>query len=160
MKKALLFSFLLFLIPHKAFAVESNVHVSVSNSGSDSNSSVIVNSNSQGSSTTCINGNCTTTSGESHSKVCVNGKCTESSGDLDISDDNGKTQVHINNSSSAVTATVTPIKNESITPTQAEDKKTVFEPDDKGKNEKKQKKESIIEKLNEIIKGIFHFWNN
>ena len=158
MKKVLLFSFLLFLIPQASFAADSSVHVSVSNNVSDSNSSVTVNSNSQGSSTTCINGKCTTTGGESHSKVCVNGKCTESDGDLDINEDNGKTQVHINNSSDkSSTISITNTPTPKITP--EDESKDASEGAKKAVEKIKETRRSILDEVKNILMTFFKIWN-
>jgi hypothetical protein len=98
------------LTPSFAFAGDSNVTVTNNSQGSSNN--VSVNSTNNGTSTTCINGKCTTTGGGSHSTVCVNGKCTESTdGNVDMQSDDGKTQVHINNSTGGneiTTSTPTP----------------------------------------------------
>lgn len=100
---------LFFFAPQIASA---DVHVSVSGNGS--NSEVNVNSQSNGQSTSCVNGNCTTTGNDSHSTVCINGKCTNSeNGSVDVQSDDGHSQVHISNSE---TVTGQPIVKPRITP--------------------------------------------
>ncbi|HVZ11565.1 MAG TPA: hypothetical protein VG965_00915 [Patescibacteria group bacterium] len=87
---------MLLLIPQQVFA---DVHVSVSSSGS---SSVSVNSETNGESTVCVNGDCKTTGGGGKSTACVDGKCydSDSNGNLDVNENNGNTQVHVNSAGS------------------------------------------------------------
>ncbi len=61
-----LISLISIIIPSLAYA---DVHVT-----SSGNSNVDVHSESSGTSTTCINGNCTTTGGGGHATATINGK--------------------------------------------------------------------------------------
>jgi hypothetical protein len=97
---------ILFFMPQVAFADTS---VDVSNNGDGSSNSVNVNSESNGQSTTCVNGNCTTTGGGSKSTVCINGKCTTTdNGNVDYSSSDGHDQVHIHNNTGDNSVTVSP----------------------------------------------------
>lgn len=89
---------LVLLVPQLAFADTS---VDVSNNADGSSNSVNVNSQSQGQSITCVNGNCTTTGGGSKTTVCHNGQCsTTDDGNVDYSSPDGHTQVHVHNDTS------------------------------------------------------------
>lgn len=91
MKRFLISIALLLVFPSSVLA---DVHVT-----STGDSNVSVNESTSGQSTTCINGDCKTTGGGSHTKVCINGNCTETEGNYDY--DNGKTSVHVSNSNQA-----------------------------------------------------------
>lgn len=91
---------------------------------SSGNSDVSVQSESRGTSTTCINGKCTSTGGGSYATACINGKCTTSDdGKMDIESDDGHSSIHINNSTnnSATEDNETDVDNdtpeEQLTPT-------------------------------------------
>ena len=88
----LIFSFitvlLLLLLPSVTYADSTSVY-----------------NKSNGQSTTCINGTCTTTGGGSTSTVCINGNCTTSNdGNVDMQSDDGHTQVHIHNNTNSQTS--------------------------------------------------------
>lgn len=105
----LIAAFSLLLFPQPAHA-ETNVTIS----GNDSTSQVSVNSETNSTSTTCVNGDCTTSGGENKSTVCINGNCTTSeSGKLDIQSEDGSSEIHIDNATSPTSA---PTTKPSITP--------------------------------------------
>jgi len=135
--------FIIFLIaPTISFARTT----SVSTTG---DSSVTVNQTSEGESTTCINGNCTTTGGKSSSNVCVNGKCYESDGDLEVNENNA--QVSIKNSSNSESKTNVEVK----TDDSGDLEESISE--QKKNNEKENNEESIFDKITQIIKLILPF---
>lgn len=75
-----------------AFAESS---VSITNNGEGSSSSVNVTTNT-GNNTICVNGKCTTSTGETgKSTVCVNGDCKTSDGDIKVESEDGNTKVNI-----------------------------------------------------------------
>ncbi len=75
-----------------AFAVTS---VNISNNEEGSRSTVDVKTNT-GSNTVCVNGKCTTSSGErGKSTVCVNGKCETSDGDMHVQSEGASAEVNI-----------------------------------------------------------------
>jgi hypothetical protein len=80
------------LMPAVAYA-EVNVDIT----GNESSSNVSVESESNGTSTICQNGKCTTTGGGSTSTVCVNGKCTTSGNNVNYESEDGSTRIRINN---------------------------------------------------------------
>jgi hypothetical protein len=97
---------IMLLIPQAAFADTS---VAVSNNDIGSSNSVNVNSQSNGQTTTCVNGQCTTTGGGSKSTVCINGKCTSTDdGNVDYSSPDGNDQVHIHNNTGGNSVTNSP----------------------------------------------------
>ena len=97
MKRAALFATVFLLVVPQI----ANADIHVATTG---DSSVNVSSQTSGTSTTCINGNCTTTGGGSHTTATVNGKTYESNGDLNV--DDGNSHVHVNSSSGNTSASV------------------------------------------------------
>jgi hypothetical protein len=96
-----------FLLPQAAYA---DTDVNVSNNGDGSSNSVHVNSQSNGQSVTCVNGNCTTTGGGSKTSVCINGKCTTTDdGNVDMQSPDGHDQVHVHNNTSGNSVTNSPV---------------------------------------------------
>lgn len=152
MRKVILFSILFLLIAPLAHA--SEVKVNISNNSSGSSSNVSVNSTSEGTSTTCVNGNCTTTGGSSHSKVCINGECTESDGDVEIKKDDGNNHLYISNSgtkNSTISATSTPKEHDlSEAAKQAEKIK-------EAQKKSQEKLDSIFEQIRSLLKRVFPF---
>ena|SRR3989344_6009309 len=153
MRKAGFFIFLFpLLISTPVFAAD--IHVS-----STGDSNVSVNSQTTGESTTCINGKCETTGGESKTTVCVNGKCTESDGNVDINENN--VQVKVNNNTNSTTSVKS--TSNSTVKTQV-DVKTGSESGQKDKDDTKsaERKEagnySVIEKIIDFLKDIFPFF--
>lgn len=100
-------------IPQFVFADTS---VDVSNNSDSSSNSVSVNSASSGQSVTCVNGNCTTTGGNSKSTVCINGHCTTTDGNVDYSSSDGHDQVHIQNNTGDNSVTISPFPTQTPTP--------------------------------------------
>ena len=141
-----------FIIPQTAFA---DVNVSVS--GNDATSNVSVNSQTDGQSTTCVNGQCTSTGGGSHSTVCVNGKCTTSdNGNVDVQSDDGHSQVHINTNTSPATPsnTLEPTNKPSITPDP-----TIMQMRKDLNNKVKQQADAVkdhVQKQENAIQKFFH----
>jgi len=142
MKKLLLFSLLLFITPSIVFAAESSVQVSTTG---DSN--VSVNSESQGQTTTCINGECTTTGGGGKTTVCINGKCQETSGDVNIEENNGNIKVNIKSSTGNNTNS-----NKGSTPT--ENTPTPDDEDDNATESADEDEEKENRTLIQIVVGI------
>ncbi len=158
MKKFIIILLFFFIPTSIAFA---DTHVTVSNNGTGSNSDVSVNQQTSGQTTTCINGNCTTTGGGSHATVCINGKCTESdNGDIDAQSDDGHSQVHISNSgtnsstsSTSSNNSKTSISVKSDTDSNSEEK----EESTKSAEIKKkiQKAKSLFEMIRDFFKSFF-----
>lgn len=102
-----------------------------------------------GSNTVCVNGECTTTSGENNgeSTVCVNGKCFDSkNGDVNYQSEDGNTKVTINSNSS-----VNVTQNGEKTIDIANDVKPTIEQEVKAaKEELEGKKKEAEEKINEV----------
>lgn len=148
MKKLLIFSSILLFFPNTAFA-ETNVSVS-----SEGNSSINVKSESQGSSTTCINGDCTTEEGENHSTVCINGDCQESDGDISLSENNGRTQVQIktNSGNNSLSAT----SNSNVESNNGKDATNSVEKDDEERKDNKESK-SFLDQIGSFFKNLFSF---
>ena len=57
-----------------------------------------VKSQSEGQTTTCVNGQCTTTGGGNKTTICHNGQCsTVNNGNVDYESSDGHTQIHVHN---------------------------------------------------------------
>lgn len=146
-----------FILPQAAYA---DVNVSVS--GNDGTSNVSVDSQTNGQTTTCVNGQCTTTGGGGHATVCVNGKCTTSDdGNIDVQSDDGHSKVHVkSNSDTAPTAqpnALQPTAKPSITPDP-----TIMQMRKDINNKVKQQESAIqkffreqMESLNNLFKNLF-----
>lgn len=147
MNKVLLFSLPFFIFPTVVFAA-----VNVSTTG-DSN--VTVNQETKGESTTCINGKCTTTGGESKSKVCVNGKCYESdNGNLEVNE--GNTQINIKNSNGTNSVSVKSTGNSSTTVNvETDDDEKESSESSKKSREAEEIKQSIFEQIAAFFKNLF-----
>jgi hypothetical protein len=101
MIKIVLIVLSLLLIPSSVFAAElGSIQVKVSGS-----SDVSVKSESQGETTTCVNGDCKTTGGDSKTTVCINGKCEESTGDVNITENNGDTKIQVKSNTNSTSVT-------------------------------------------------------
>ena len=88
----------------------------------DASSTVNVHTEGSNQSTTCVNGNCTTTGSSGKSTVCINGNCTTSdTGDVNYNSDDGHTQVHINTNTDTVTGTPQPSADPTEDPEVSED---------------------------------------
>src|SRR6185437_8831682 len=86
---------LFILIPSVVYADSS---VDVSGNGDGSTSDVNINSQSNGQSTVCHNGNCTTTGGGSSTTYCYNGQCTSThDGNVNYTSPDGHTHINVNN---------------------------------------------------------------
>jgi len=134
--------FFLLLLAPSVSAAETKVNVS--NNADDSTSNVSVKSMSTGSSTTCINGKCTTTEGENKGTVCVNGECyTSEDGNIDVKSEDGNTTVTVNNSK---------VSSDSSEP------EVVKKPDNKKFFYKKITKEEAKEKMKEKLREKEHNW--
>lgn len=135
-----------FLFPQTVLA-EVNVHVSSSN---DSSSRVNVESHSEGTTTVCQNGNCTTTGGDNKSTVCVNGTCTTASEDVNYQSEDGNTRVQINNNSTNIQVSPT----EHITPKPTESKPTItIDPEiEKEIDEAQKEAQAVQERIKQKVK--------
>ena len=140
MKGFLISLALLLITPLPVFA---DVHVT-----STGDSNVSVNESSSGQSTTCINGNCTTTGGGSHTKVCINGNCTETEGNYDY--DNGKTSVHVSNSSNSNSTNQNNSSN--VTPALHKDSDSDLDADEREETDATKSAKEIKEKVKNDIK--------
>lgn len=134
------------LLPQAVFA-EVNVHVSSTN---DSSSSVNVESHSEGTTTICQNGNCTTTGGESKSTVCVNGKCTTTSDDVNYQSEDGNTKIQINNNGTNVE--VGPTGDTSPKPTEPKPTITVDPEIEKEIEEAQKEAQAVQERIKQRVK--------
>ncbi|MGI8419799.1 MAG: hypothetical protein ACR2LN_04090 [Candidatus Levyibacteriota bacterium] len=145
----------LLFLPRVAFA---DVNASVSGNAGDSN--VSVDSQSQGQSTTCINGQCTTSGGGSHATVCVNGKCTTSdSGNIDVQSDDGHSQVHISNDTSTTPSPQPTNRPSVITPSLTPDP-TIMQMRKDLNNKVKQQTEAVKDRMKNQEKAISKFFKS
>lgn len=97
-RTALLVSVLSFLFVPSVASAEVDVQIS----NNESSSEVHIQSESQGTSTICQNGKCTTTGGTNTSTVCVNGECKTSDKDVNYASEDGTTKVNITTNGSNV----------------------------------------------------------
>lgn len=148
MRQALFLPIFLILLATSAYA--SNTSVSVKTEG---NSDISVNSTSQGSSTTCINGECTTTGGNSHTTACVDGECYESDGDLNIEKNNGDIKVNVDSNSNDDTS-VNETKD-----TEMEENKTSESAKEKTEEKIEEIEKTFIEKIKEFFENIFSMFS-
>lgn len=127
------------------FAQPALAEVSVSVSGNEGSSNVSVQQESSGQSTTCINGECTTTGGSGKATVCINGECTTSDdGSIKIQSDDGSTKVDISNDVSV----------SSDEPSSMEEKEAVTEPTITPDPVMEQKMDSLDQEIEDTTERI------
>ncbi len=162
----LFFSSILLLLLFSLAAVpftfaKTETHIEVSNNGEGANSEVNV-ENSTGESTVCVNGKCTTSSGnsENNSTVCINGECTTSNGDVNIHSEDENAKVTINNNTTSETTVTNELKEKNIIDKEKKwsDKKASIEAKRKEvRQKKKEKEETFLERLKQFFTFQFFF---